>query len=82
MKFQGTPLECGQQVYERLLLPVLKEINGQPKTAIEEFYVGVLSSTFGAMAADLGHERAVECAQAVVTRFKGMSADLAGAMPQ
>lgn len=78
----GTPSEVGAQVWERFCLPVLVATRGRPPEQVAQFYAGVVSSAFGAMAADFGHELATQIAQRLVDSFAGMADELAGSVRQ
>ena len=75
---EGTPLEVGQQLFEKRVLPALRACNNQPPRHVEHFYAGLLMSLMGAMAADFGHQRALHVVQVLVASFEGMGAELPG----
>lgn len=83
LTFSGTPCEIGGLIFERMCLPAILQASNksQPK-ALAQLYVGFLSSAMGAMAADFGHQAALEYSQAVVDSFSGMADELEGTRVQ
>lgn len=49
---EGTPFESGSLVWQKMVLPFLSSVQGQPKKAIGQFYMGILSAFSGSMCAD------------------------------
>lgn len=82
MVIQCTPLEAGQQVWEKMVLPMLRAANGRPPKEVQQFYTGILMSCMGAMAADFGHARALEIMGTLVGSFAGMADELPGSRVQ
>ena len=78
-KFQGTPVEAGNKTFEALILPVLAGIKGRNKIEVQQFYAGLLISIMGSMAADFGHDNAIEIVEALSETFTGMKYELSGA---
>lgn len=79
LKFSGTPAEIGGQIWERMCNPAIRHAsnNASPK-ALAQLYIGFLSAAMGSMAADFGHESALEGAQTAVDSFAGMADELEG----
>lgn len=72
-EIQGTPMECGADLFTRFVMPCLKATANRPKQEIADFYTGLLMATMGAMAADFGHANASELVQGITEAFHGMS---------
>lgn len=79
---QGTPVECGAQVWEKLCGPAVRAASARPPKELAQFYSGVLSAAFGSMAADFGHEQATKIARTLVDAFAGMGNELPGGRTQ
>lgn len=79
---QGTPVDCGAQVWEKLCLPTVRAASKRPPIELKQFYVGILSAAFGAMAADFGHAEATSIARTLVESFAGMGDELQGGLIQ
>lgn len=74
MKFSGTPAEIGGQIWKRMCLPAVRHVsNNAPPMALQQLYIGFLSAAMGSMAADFGHQNAVDGAQVAVDSFAGMA---------
>ena len=75
--YTGTPLEIGSQVFINLCMPV---INAASQTQcvdgdqIAHMYAGFLQACMGSLAADFGHEQAVQLVEMMAAAFK--AADL------
>lgn len=57
---EGTPFEAGSLVWEKMVLPVLSSAKNQPRNAIGQFYMGVLSALSGSMCADFNVKTVAE----------------------
>lgn len=71
--YTGTPLEIGQQVFARYCLPVIKGASQTPGVdgdQMAHLYVGFLQSCMGSLAADFGHEQAIELVDMLAETFK------------
>ena len=68
---QGTPIEIGEQVFQKFCLPVLKAVATAEPTHQEwaQLYGGFLMSCMGAMAADFGQQGAVDIIQVFTKVF-------------
>ena len=77
-QFQGTPVETGNKTFEAFILPVLAGINGRNPIEVQQFYAGLLMSIMGSMAADFGHDNAVEIVEALSETFADMKYELSG----
>lgn len=83
LKFAGTPEEIGGQIWERMCSPAIRHAaNNAPPEQLAQLYIGFLSAAMGSMAADFGHESALEGVHAVVDLFVGMADELDGARIQ
>lgn len=79
LKFSGTPTEIGGQIWERMCLPAIRHAsNNVPQEVLQQLYVGFLSAALGSMAADFGHESALDGARFAVDSFAGMADELEG----
>lgn len=72
----GTPAEVGVGVFDQLVLPCLKCLNGRPDVERRQFYTGLVGSIMGAMAADFGHQGAKDVFQALTAVFDRLEGDL------
>ena len=53
----GTPAEIGGQIFPQMCLPAIRKMSiEQPPQALAQLYLGFISASFGAMAADFGVE--------------------------
>ena len=70
---EGTPIEAGAQIFQRLCMPAIREacntLNATPEQ-LTQFYCGFLQSCMGSMAADFGQERAAHVVQVMVDTFR------------
>ena len=71
-EIQGTPMECGADLFTKFVLPCLAATQNRPKHEIADFYTGLLMATMGAMAADFGHDNASELMQRITEAFQSM----------
>lgn len=79
MKFSGTPSEIGLQIFERMCLPAIRQTsNNRPPQDLAQLYIGFLSAAMGAMAADFGHQSALDGALMAVKSFAEMADELEG----
>lgn len=69
---EGTPIEAGAQIFQRLCMPAIREacntLNATPEQRTQ-FYCGFLQSCMGSMAADFGQERTAQVVQIMVDTF-------------
>lgn len=72
----GTPAEVGVGVFDQLVLPCLKSLNGRPDLERRQFYTGLVGSIMGAMAADFGHQGAKDVMQVLGEVFDRLEGDL------
>lgn len=79
---QGTPIECGEQVFHKFCLPTLKAAAPANPTHQEwaQLYGGFLMACMGAMAADFGQQGAVDIVQVFIKIFAEL--DLPEGRPQ
>lgn len=82
LKFTGTPTEIGSEVWIRLCLPAIHSASRQSPDVAVKLYAGFLMAVAGSMAADFGHERALEIMEIIVESFAGMSESLGGGTVQ
>ena len=74
LKFSGTPAEIGGQIWEHMCLPAIRHAsNNTPPKVLAHLYIGFLSAAMGSMAADFGHQSALEGAQTAVDSFADMA---------
>lgn len=68
---QGTPIEIGEQVFHKFCLPTLKAAAPANPTQQQwaQLYGGFLMACMGAMAADFGHQGAVDIVQVFAKVF-------------
>ncbi|MEQ6437178.1 hypothetical protein V8Z74_19425 [Comamonas sp. w2-DMI] len=69
----GTPVHVGAEIFHRFCLPAVQAACKNPDATLDQLvqlYAGHIQACFGAMAADFGHERAIEIAQLMVDTFK------------
>lgn len=73
LRIQGSPSECGAELFLRFILPTLRSAAGAASGQdMAEFYGGLLMATLGAMAADFGQAQAGFIARTFVDAFAGM----------
>lgn len=74
LRLEGSPIEIGGQVWERLCLPAVRQSSRhlQPEH-LAHLYGGIVMSCWGAMAADFGEEQARGLADQMVEAFKAIS---------
>ncbi len=82
IKIQGTPIECGAQVWEKLCLPAVRAASHRPQMEMGQFYAGIISAAFGAMSADLGHEGAMHMLRTLTDSFARMADEIPGGLTQ
>lgn len=75
---EGTPVEVGAGVWEKLVLPCFSAFKNEPPLRVKQFYAGLLSACMGAMAADFGHEEAVSILRTLADSLDGMSEEMEG----
>lgn len=71
--FTGTPLELGSKVFTSQCLPVIAAASKQPgfdAKAMAHLYAGFLQSCMGSLAADFGHQQAIELVDMMAAEFK------------
>lgn len=78
LKFSGTPTEIGAEVWIRLCLPAIHSASRQSPDVAVKLYAGFLMAVAGSMAADFGHEQALEMMELLVESFSGMGESLGG----
>lgn len=78
----GEPIEIGQQVWGRFVLPFVRAIENQDQKEIVQFYCGILGSAFGSLCRDVGHENALGIMDELNTAFSGMGDKLPGSATQ
>lgn len=79
LKFSGTPAEIGAQIWERMCNPAIRHAsNNTSPQVLAQLYIGFLSAAMGSMAADFGHQSAMEGAQAAIDSFARMADELEG----
>ncbi|SFE88121.1 hypothetical protein [Paracidovorax wautersii] len=77
-QFIGSPVEIGDAVFRELCLPVIAAASRQPAAKpaqLLQLYSGFICSCLGALAADIGHKRAIEVAQMNVETFSHIDLD-------
>ena len=72
---EGSPAEVAGQLWESFFLPALAAVQGRPHAEIAQFYTGALSAAMGSMAADFGHDKALQIVEIVTESFKGMAGE-------
>ena len=73
--FSGTPAEIGEQIFLQMCLPAIRKMSiEQPPQALAQLYLGFISASFGAMAADFGAEASEGLVRHCMTAFEGMDA--------
>lgn len=72
LRIQGSPSECGADLFLRFILPTMRGIKGASGQDMAEFYGGLIMATLGAMAADFGQEPASFMTRSFVDAFAGM----------
>lgn len=82
LKFSGTPVEVGGQIWERMCNPAVRAVTPRPEIERAQLYAGILAAALGSMAADFGHEKAMRYAQTIVDSFALMDGDFPGSMTQ
>jgi hypothetical protein len=83
LKFSGTPAEIGAQIWERMCNPAIRHAsNNTSPQMLAQLYIGFLSAAMGSMAADFGHQNALEGAQTAIDSFAGMADELEGTQIQ
>lgn len=75
---EGTPVEVGAGVWEKLVLPCFSAFKNEPPLRVKQFYAGLLSACMGAMVADFGHEEAVSILRTLADSLDGMSEEMEG----
>jgi hypothetical protein len=71
LKFSGTPIEIGGQIWERMCLPAVAKVGtDMPAVALGQLYAGFTLAAWGAMVADFGHEQAVYFAKQMLESFE------------
>ena len=75
---QGTPLEAGEGVWQKLVLPCFSALKNEPPQRVQMFYTGLLSSCMGSMVADFGHEKAVNILRTLADTLDAMRDEMAG----
>lgn len=72
---EGTPIEAGAQIFQRLCMPAIREacntLNATPEQ-LTQFYCGFLQSCMGSMAADFGQDRAAQVLQIMLEAFRAL----------
>lgn len=70
---EGTPVEAGAQIFQRLCMPAIRaactSLDATPEQ-LTQFYCGFLTACMGSMAADFGQEQAAKIAQVMVDTFR------------
>lgn len=70
---EGTPMEIGATVFHDICLPVIQkaqtQVQATPKQ-LAQMYCGFMQACMGAMAADFGHEQAINIAQTMTDAFR------------
>ena len=79
---EGTPVEVGAGVWEKLVLPCFSAFKNEPPLRVKQFYAGLLSACMGAMVADFGHEEALGILRTLADSLDGMREDLGGSRIQ
>lgn len=72
LRIEGTPSECGSELFLRFVLPAMRGIQGGDPKRMVEFYGGMLMTMMGAMEADFGHALASSVAKGIVGHFADM----------
>ena len=67
---QGTPIEAGAEAFVRFMLPLLVAAQDRPDEELALFYGGIIMAALGSMAADFGHDQAVNIADQLVSHFR------------
>jgi hypothetical protein len=78
---EGTPAECGAAIFEKFCMPALKVASERPQSEIVQFYAGLFMAAMGAMAADFGHERALQIVTLLAKSFADMGDELKAPPP-
>ncbi len=76
--FTGTPLELGAQVFTSLCSPVIEAASKQPgfdSNAMAHLYAGFLQACMGSLAADFGHQQAIQLVEMMAEVFKRAKLD-------
>lgn len=79
---QGTPFQAGAGVWEQLVLPCFSAVRDQPPIHVKQFYAGILTACMGAMAADFGHQQAVNILRTLADSLDSMRDELTGSRTQ
>lgn len=79
---KGTPFEVGAGIWEKLVLPCLKGVEGQPIQQVQQLYAGLLGGCMGAMVADFGHEKAVSILRTLADSLDTMRDEFSGSKIQ
>lgn len=70
LKFSGSPVEIGSQIWERMCLPAIGITSkAMPQQQLAQLYAGFMLSAMGAMVADFGHEQAIAYVNEVTDKF-------------
>lgn len=71
--YKGTPLDLGHEIFSNHCLPVIEAASRQPgfdANAMAHLYAGFLQSCMGSLAADFGHQQAIELVEMMAEEFK------------
>ena len=70
LKFSGSPVEIGSQIWERMCLPAIGITSkAMPPQALAQLYAGFMLSAMGALAADFGSDQAIAYITEVTDKF-------------
>lgn len=76
LKFKGTPLEIGGEIWERMCLPAVKAVGNQGDAkSLAQLYAGIFMAGLGAMTADFGHPMALAILGQMQSEFANMAND-------
>ncbi|GEM_PF-2128780 len=82
--YKGTPLDLGHEIFGNHCLPVIEAASKQPgvdATAMAHLYAGFLQSCMGSLAADFGHQQAIQLVEMMVEEFKRARLDASSEAP-
>ncbi len=70
LKFSGTPLDVGTQIWTRMCLPAVRKVStDRPSNELIQLYAGFMMAAMGSLAADFGHEVAHQLTSDLVSTF-------------
>ena len=76
LKFTGTPVEIGGQIWARMCLPAVRHVsNNADPLSLAQLYAGIIMSGLGAMTADFGHPQALAFFEQMKDAFTEMADD-------